>query len=155
MTITIRSARASDIPFILNGYFLIHRDAPMHTETVLTAEQIQRDVLGDEPKAFIDVAEINPGEPIGFAFYSTVYFASTGRVLWVTNLYVDPFVQDRGLASIGKMLISHARKTHPDAHGIYGCTERNNHNALGFFDRLGAKQLGHFVMLGTNEFDDE
>ena len=152
--IFFRPAKESDIHFILDGYFLINREAPMQTAQTLNAEQIQRDILSPNPQAYIDIAEVNTDEPIGFIFYSTVYFASTGRVLWVTNLYVDPFASGRGIASVGKMLIGNALRRHPDAKGIYGCTERTNHNALDFFKRIGTKQFDHFLMIGTNEFKE-
>ncbi len=155
MNITIRPAKESDIQFILDGYFLINRETPMQTANVLTSEKIKRDVLSPNPKAYIDIAEINPGEPMGFIFYSTVYYASTGQVLWVTNLYVDPFAQGRGIASVGKMLIWNTVKRIPDAQGVYGCTEHNNHNAINFFSRIGLKQFEHFLMIGTNDLQGE
>lgn len=147
MAIIIRPAIEADIPFILQGYQNINSDSPMQTEIKLTAKQIREDILGTPPHAFIDVAMYND-ERIGFIFYSTVYFATTGVNAWVTNLYVDPLAARPGLASVGKTLMNHIVIRHKHINGVYAVTERGNHAMKTLTMRYGGKIFENFLFIG-------
>jgi len=140
----IRSAKESDIPFVLEGHFQINRHAPMGADKGLTAERIRKDILIEKPQAFIDIVEID-GKPVAFNFYCYTYFASTGQVLWVTNIYVDPFVRRKGITSA---MLKHMQEAHPECAGIYGVTERDNHSAHSAFQANGAEFQPDFLFMG-------
>jgi L-amino acid N-acyltransferase YncA len=147
MTITIRPAREADIPAILHGYFKVNEHSPMGTAYVLSAERIRRDILSAEPKAYIDIAEVDD-EFAGFVFYSSVYFASTGQVVWVTDIYIDPFARGAG---IPKKFRDAMQQRFPDAHGLYGVTEKTNTRAKAYFCSQGAHVYDHFDFIGIKE----
>ncbi len=149
MAIKVRAATEKDIGFILDGYFKVNQDSPMGRDVSLSADRIRAEILGDNPKAHIDVAEVD-GERAGFIFYSTVYFASTGRVIWITIIYIDPFARGAG---VPRHLVMKARETIPDAKGLYGATEKGNLRALGYFQAIGAKKFDKFEILGSNDHD--
>ncbi len=149
MSIKVRPATEKDIGFILDGYFKVNQDAPMGKKVSLNAHRIRADILGDNPKAYIDIAEVD-GERAGFMFYSSVYFASTGRVIWVTDIYIDPFARGAG---VPRHFIMKARETIPDANGLYGVTEKGNTRAQGYFQAKGARIFEHFYFIGSSDHD--
>lgn len=150
MAIKTRPATEKDIGFIMDGYFKVNQDSPMGKGMTLTADRIRADILGANPKAHIDVAEVD-GERAGFIFYSPVYFASTGRVIWITIIYIDPFARGAG---VPRHLVMKARETIPDANGLYGATEKGNLRALGYFQAIGGKKFDKFEILGRSDHDN-
>ena len=147
MSFAIRSAIESDIPFILEGYRDINRAVPMQTDQQLTAQKIRDDILGQVPKAFINVAVYNE-TVIGFIFYSTVYFATTGVNAWVTNLYVERFAPRPGITSVGRRLLDNITIRHPDIKGVYAVTERNNKAMQSLITHYGGSVFEHFLFIG-------
>jgi hypothetical protein len=151
MTITIRPADARDLKFIIEGYFKVNQNMPMGREDMLSAERIHQDILCDNPKAFIDIAEYNR-EQAGFIFYSTVYFASIGQVAWVTDIYICPFQRGTG---IPRHFIKAIHNRMPEIRGLYDVTERGNYRAEMYFKSQGAKTFDHFTFIGLNFKNDQ
>jgi hypothetical protein len=142
MTITVRSATESDIPFILQGNHVIDRVGPDKPQRGLTAEYLKQDFFSPSPKAFIDIVEVD-GQPAAFMLYSFFYLASIGQVIWVSKLYIDPFSRKMGL---GPAMRDHLFKKYPHIPAIYGSTVTLNKVARVFFTSLGAENLnGEFV----------
>jgi hypothetical protein len=145
MTISIRPATAHDIGFILDGYFKVNQNAPMGNDVVLDADRIRSDVITDNPKAYIDIAEVD-GDRAGFIFYSMAYFASTGQVVWVTDIYIDPFARGTG---VPRHFSKNIRDKFPQVRGLFGVTEKDNTRAQGYFCSQGAKIFDHFLFIGV------
>lgn len=149
MSILIRPATIHDVGFILDGYFKVNQNLPMGSDVTLTSERIHKEILCDKPLAYIDIAEQDQ-QPAGFIFYSTVYFASTGQVIWVTDIYIDPFARGTG---IPKRFIQTIRQRFPNIGGVFGVTETDNLRAQGYFISQGAKIFDHFRFIGVKFHD--
>jgi hypothetical protein len=147
MSVVIRKAELSDIPFILKGYQFVVRNDPLQTSQQLTADRIKEDVLCDQPKAFIDVAVCN-GELAGYVIYSFVYFATFGQNIWITTMYVDPFTPRTGLLSISQRFMEHVSKKDGKKYGIFASIEKTNHAMQILLKRYGGKVFEKFYIVG-------
>ncbi len=124
MSFHIRPAVESDIPFILHGNIVVDEKSHYQAPDALSVERLKRDIFSDNPRAFIDVAELNEGELGAFVFYSYCYYASEGEGIWVTNLYIDPLARKTGL---GGALMEHLKSKFPTCSGIYGAIAEKIH----------------------------
>lgn len=128
MAIKVRPAKASDIGFIMRANMIVDEKSEYKSPTILTPDRIKKDILGDNPKAFVDIAE-HEEFAIGMIFYSYCYYASEGQGLWVTNIYSDPTYRHQGIA---RALLEHVKDKYPDVCGIYGTISKHNQTARHF-----------------------
>lgn len=137
-TISIRNAKHSDIPTILQ---LIHLKAEFDgcVEFVeATPKKLEDTLFSKNPLAFILLAEIDT-QPIGFATYHHIYstfLAQSG--IWLDDLYVKSKYRSHG---IGELLIKHLCQIAEER----GCGRIDwtvaitNTRAIKFYERMGAK----------------
>jgi len=144
-SVVIRPARLGDISFILHGNVVVDEKSHYQAPDQLSADRLKRDVFSENPRAYIDIAEVD-GEAAALVFYSFCYYASEGEGVWITNLYVDPFARKAGL---GLMLVEHLKKKYPKCSGIYGAVADKNKLARHFFSKIGAIRYEEFVIYGA------
>lgn len=139
--IRILQAQEKDIPFIVQ----VNRDIDIQNQvdkpSQLNEDTLKRDVFHSDPAAFVDIA-FQDETPVGMVLYMPAYFASTGRVVWISQLYTHPEHRRKGIA---KALVNHVKETHsrklvpPKA--ICWATMEVNKDAQTAFEKIGAKKL--------------
>lgn len=134
MTIIVRPATAKDVGFIMRANMIIDEKSEYKPPTYLTPERIRKDVLSENPLAYVDIAEFED-MAVGLIFYSFCYYASEGQGIWVTNIYSDATCRHQGIARI---LLQHIKDKHPDVCGIYGAISKYNTTARYFATHVGA-----------------
>ena len=107
MSLTIRRAISGDAALILHYIRALAEFEKLAHEVDATEADINRDLFGDPPRVFCEIAEWE-GKSVGFAlwFYSFSTFRGKHGV-WLEDLFVDPSVRGKG---IGKALIQHLAK---------------------------------------------
>lgn len=138
----IRHAQAADAPAVATLINAINSlDGPLlHA---MTPEIVQRDLLGDRPKALLRVAE-SDGRVIGFATAGFIYDAERAAdALMLLDLYVVPEARRRGAArALMAALAAEARR-----HGA-GClwwgVDAGDDEATLFYRAIGATSEGQF-----------
>lgn len=104
MSLTIRSAVPDDAGLIVRFIADLAEYEKLGHEAKASEADILRDLFGDAPKVFCEIAE-QDGKPVGFALWFYTYSTFQGRHgIWLEDLFVDP--EARGLG-IGKALLVH------------------------------------------------
>ena len=102
MSVTVRVATIADAPLILEFIRELAEYERLLHEVEITEGDIRRDLFGENPRAFCDIAE-NDGEPVGFALWFYNYSTFRGRAgIYLEDLFVLP--EARGLGA-GKALL--------------------------------------------------
>jgi GNAT superfamily N-acetyltransferase len=102
VSLSIRAAVPGDTGLI-HGFIRSLADyEKLAHEAKASEADIARDLFGDSPKVFCDIAEWE-GKPVGFALWFYTYSTFQGRHgIWLEDLFVDPKVRGKG---IGKALL--------------------------------------------------
>ena len=104
MTLTVRPATAADTELIVRFIMDLAVYEKLAHEPKASPGDIARDLFGENPKVFCDIAEWD-GEPAGFALWFYTYSTFQGRHgIWLEDLFVDPGLRGKG---IGKALLVH------------------------------------------------
>jgi GNAT superfamily N-acetyltransferase len=104
MTLAIRSATAADANLIVRFIMDLAIYEKLEHEAKASPDDIARDLFGENPKVFCDIAEWD-GRPAGFALWFYTYSTFQGRHgIWLEDLFVDPALRGKG---IGKALLVH------------------------------------------------
>lgn len=104
MSLAIRAAQPGDAGLILDFIKALAEYEKLSHEVVASADDLERDLFGVEPKVFCEIAEW-AGKPVGFALWFYTYSTFQGRHgIWLEDLYVDPSMRGKG---IGKALLVH------------------------------------------------
>ena len=102
MSLIIRPAVATDAAQIIGFIADLAAYEKLSHEARATEADILRDLFGDNPKVFCEIAEWD-GQPVGFALWFYTYSTFQGRAgIWLEDLYVDPGLRGKG---IGKALL--------------------------------------------------
>jgi len=102
MSLSIRRAVPEDAALILRLIEALADYERLRHEAVATIADISRDLFGQNPRVFCEIAEWND-EPVGFALWFYTYSTFQGRHgIWLEDLFVDPAARGRG---IGKALL--------------------------------------------------
>lgn len=142
--VDIRAAEPADVELIFSLVMQLaeYERAP---EQVRGTPTLLADALfGDTPSAEAVIAELD-GEPVGFALFYTTFSTWECRPgIWLEDLYIPPKHRRGG---IGRALIAHLAAIAVSR----GCTRLEwtaldwNEPALGFYRKLGAKQLDDWI----------
>ena len=104
MSLIIRPAVATNAAQIIGFIADLAAYEKLSHEAKATEADILRDLFGDNPKVFCEIAEWD-GQPVGFALWFYTYSTFQGRAgIWLEDLYVDPGLRGKG---IGKALLVH------------------------------------------------
>ena len=96
MSLGIRPARPGDEAVIARFIRDLAVYEKLEHEARATPEDISRDLFGDAPKVFCELAEW-AGEPIGFALWFYTYSTFQGRHgIWLEDLFIAPEARGRG-----------------------------------------------------------
>lgn len=102
MSLVIRAAKPEDAGLIHDFIRALAEYEKLAHEAQASEADIARDLFGESPKVFCDIAE-QDGEPVGFALWFYTYSTFQGRHgIWLEDLFVNP--EARG-AGIGKALL--------------------------------------------------
>ncbi|HEV7345726.1 MAG TPA: GNAT family N-acetyltransferase [Devosia sp.] len=100
--LTIRPATSADAALIIHFIEALAAYERLSHAAKATEADIVRDLFGDNPRVFCDIAEW-AGKPVGFALWFYTYSTFQGRHgVWLEDLFVDPSMRGKG---VGKALL--------------------------------------------------
>lgn len=137
MSVTTRVASPADIPLILEFIRDLAEYERLLHEVEATEDDIRRDLFGENPRCFCDIAEDN-GRPVGFALWFYNYSTFRGRAgIYLEDLFVKPDFRGGGA---GKALLRRLAQRCVDADlGRLEWAVLNwNAPSIAFYDSLGA-----------------
>ena len=103
MSISIRSAVPGDEGLVFDFICALAKYEKLEHEVEASAKDIARDLFGESPRVFCEIAEQDT-KPIGFALWYYTYSTFRGRHgIWLEDLFVDPDVRGSGA---GKALMA-------------------------------------------------
>jgi GNAT superfamily N-acetyltransferase len=143
LEIKVRLAEISDLALIRN--FLdnkIEFDGCCINESKHTTEQLTKTIFGEQPLAFILLAEVG-GIAVGFAlFYNSYSSFLAQRCIWLEDLFVDAHMRGKGVGTaLLKSLAEIAIKT--KCGRIEWGVNNQNLRAIAFYQKQGAQIIEH------------
>jgi GNAT superfamily N-acetyltransferase len=137
MSVSVRVASPADAPLILRFIRELAEYERLLHEVEATEEDVRRDLFGENPRAFCEIAEAD-GEPVGFALWFYNYSTFRGRAgIYLEDLFVEPAA--RGLGA-GKALLRRLaqRCVEADLGRLEWAVLDWNAPSIEFYDSLGA-----------------
>lgn len=137
MSLVIRAAQKGDEGLVFDFICALAKYEKLEHEVSATKEDLERDLFGENPRVFCDIAELN-GKPVGFALWFYTYSTFRGRHgLWLEDLFVSPEVRGAGA---GKALMAHlaARCKSEDLARFEWWVLNWNTPSIDFYKSLGA-----------------
>ncbi len=137
MSLSIRVATVADAPLILQFIRELAEYERMLDEVEATEADIRRDLFGENPRSFCEIAEYQ-GQPVGFALWFYNYSTFRGRAgIYLEDLFVR--TEARGVGA-GKALLRKLAQRCVDAElGRLEWAVLNwNAPSIAFYDSLGA-----------------
>lgn len=137
MSLSIRVATVADAPLILQFIRELAEYERMLDEVEATEADIRRDLFGENPRSFCEIAEYQ-GQPVGFALWFYNYSTFRGRAgIYLEDLFVR--TEARGVGA-GKALLRRLAQRCVDAElGRLEWAVLNwNAPSIAFYDSLGA-----------------
>jgi GNAT superfamily N-acetyltransferase len=137
MSVAVRVATPADIPLILTFVRDLAEYERLLHEVEMTEADLRRDLFGENPRAFCDIAE-HAGEPVGFALWFYNYSTFRGRAgIYLEDLFVKP--EARGVGA-GKALLRRLAQRCVDADlaRLEWAVLNWNAPSIAFYDSLGA-----------------
>ena len=137
MALNVRVATLLDAPLILQFIHELADYERLAHEVEATEADIRRDLFGENPRSFCDIAELD-GQPVGFALWFYNYSTFRGRAgIYLEDLFVK--TEARGTGA-GKALLRGLAQRCVDAElGRLEWAVLNwNAPSIAFYDSLGA-----------------
>ncbi len=137
MSATTRVASPADIPLILEFIRKLAEYERLLHEVECSEADIRRDLFGENPRAFCDIAEVG-GRPVGFALWFYSYSTFRGRAgIYLEDLFVEPEARGEGA---GKALLRRLaqRCVEADLGRLEWAVLDWNAPSIAFYDSLGA-----------------
>jgi len=137
MSVTVRVASPADTPLILDFIKKLAEYERLLHEVEATEADIRRDLFGENPRAFCDIAEV-AGRPVGFALWFYSYSTFRGRAgIYLEDLFVEPGARGEGA---GKALLRRLaeRCVEADLGRLEWAVLDWNAPSIAFYDSLGA-----------------
>lgn len=104
MSLRIRKAILGDEGLVFDFICALAKYEKLEHEVSATKEDLARDLFGENPRVFCDIAELD-GKPVGFALWYYTYSTFRGKHgLWLEDLFVNPETRGSGA---GKALMVH------------------------------------------------
>jgi GNAT superfamily N-acetyltransferase len=145
MSVTVRRADPLDAPLILSFIRDLAEYEKMLSEVEATEADIRRDLFGENPRCFCDIAEAD-GQPVGFALWFYNYSTFRGRAgIYLEDLFVKP--EARGLGA-GKALLKRLaeRCMEYDLGRLEWAVLDWNAPSIAFYDSLGAAEMADWTV---------
>jgi GNAT superfamily N-acetyltransferase len=143
--VSIRVATIGDAPLILSFIKELAEYERLLHEVEATEADIRRDLFGENPRAFCDIAEAD-GTPVGFALWFYNYSTFRGRAgIYLEDLFVRP--EARGLGA-GKALLRRLaqRCVEADLGRLEWAVLNWNAPSIAFYDSLGAGAMTEWTV---------
>jgi GNAT superfamily N-acetyltransferase len=137
MSVTVRVASPADTPLILDFIKKLAEYERLLHEVECSEADIRRDLFGENPRAFCDIAEVE-GRPVGFALWFYSYSTFRGRAgIYLEDLFVEPGARGEGA---GKALLRRLaqRCVEADLGRLEWSVLDWNAPSIAFYDSLGA-----------------
>ena len=145
MSATTRVASPADIPLILEFIRKLAEYERLLHEVECSEADIRRDLFGENPRAFCDIAEVG-GRPVGFALWFYSYSTFRGRAgIYLEDLFVEPEARGDGA---GKALLRRLaqRCVEADLGRLEWAVLDWNAPSIAFYDSLGAMKKGGWTV---------
>jgi len=145
MSVNIRVATVADAPLILSFIRELAEYERLLHEVEATEADIRRDLFGENPRSFCEIAEHN-SQPVGFALWFYNYSTFRGRAgIYLEDLFVRP--EARGVGA-GKALLRKLAQRCVDAElGRLEWAVLNwNTPSIAFYDSLGAGAMTEWTV---------
>lgn len=143
--VKVRVATVADVPLILSFIKGLAEYEKLLHEVEATEADIRRDLFGENPRCFCDIAE-HQGRPVGFALWFYNYSTFRGRAgIYLEDLFVLP--EARGVGA-GKALLSRLAQRCVDADlgRLEWWVLDWNKPAIDFYDSLDAKAMSDWTV---------
>jgi GNAT superfamily N-acetyltransferase len=140
VSVTVRVATQFDVPLILDFIRALAEYERLAHEVEATEQDIRRDLFGENPRCFCDIAEAD-GKPVGFALWFYSYSTFRGRAgIHLEDLFVAPGA--RGIGA-GKALLARLaqRCVEADLGRLEWAVLDWNTPSIEFYDSLGASAM--------------
>lgn len=140
MTCTIRAAKPGDAALIVRFIRALAAYERLGDQAAATEADLARDLFGDNPRVYCDIAEWD-GTPAGFALWYYTYSTFQGRHgIWVEDLFVDEHHRGNG---IGRALVARlaARCAEEGLGRLEWWVLDWNAPSIAFYRRLGAELM--------------
>ena len=147
MSVTTRVASPADIPLILEFIRDLAEYERLLHECEATEDDIRRDLFGENPRCFCDIAE-DDGRPVGFALWFYNYSTFRGRAgIYLEDLFVKPDFRGGGA---GKALLRRLaqRCVEADLGRLEWAVLNWNAPSIAFYDSLGASAKDDWTVRG-------
>ena len=138
--VVVRVASSSDVALILSFIKDLAEYEKLLHEVEATEADIRRDLFGENPRCFCDIAEVG-GTPVGFALWFYSYSTFRGRAgIYLEDLFVQPGARGAGA---GKALLQRLaqRCVEADLGRLEWSVLDWNAPSIAFYDSLGASAL--------------
>ncbi|KAJ6218676.1 hypothetical protein RDWZM_004488 [Blomia tropicalis] len=142
----VREAKNNDYDAIYRLIYDLANYQNMGTNVSITAERLRKDGSGEWPHfnalvvERIDADLQTPLNIIGYSIYNRIFSITSGRVLWVEDIYIDEQYRELGLAgAIIRKLAECAQKENMNRieWNVLGW----NQLAIGFYQYIGAMDM--------------
>ncbi|HEY8574252.1 GNAT family N-acetyltransferase [Phenylobacterium sp.] len=145
MSVVVRRADPRDVGLILQFIRDLAEYEKLLDQVEATEEDIRRDVFGENPRCYCDIAE-HQGRPVGFALWFYNYSTFRGRAgIYLEDLFVKP--EARGLGA-GKALLKRLaeRCIEFDLGRLEWAVLDWNAPSIAFYDSLGAARMDDWTV---------
>jgi GNAT superfamily N-acetyltransferase len=138
--VTIRPARADEVPLILQFVRELAEYEHLLHEVVATEDKLRKDLFGPRPYAEVVFACLD-GEPLGFALFFHNYSTFLGQPgIYLEDLFVRPTVRGKGLGqALLRWLAAEALRR--NCGRLEWSVLNWNEPSIQFYKKLGAKPM--------------
>ncbi len=143
--VNVRVATLADVSLILEFIKALAEYEKLGHAVVATEADIRRDLFGENPRCFCDIAEAD-GQPVGFALWFYNYSTFRGRAgIYLEDLFVKPGARGAGA---GKALLQRLaqRCMEADLGRLEWSVLNWNTPAIEFYDSLNAAAMEEWTV---------